>query len=178
MLNEKPISKITVKELASKCDINRNTFYYHYSDVYELLSEIFQEELQKVIDEYNDTLSWQESFVMAAEFALENKRAIYHIYNSMQRDELVDYVYNVAGNIMKKYVEKISENIESLEHDRLLISCFYKCALTEMVLRWISSGMKQNPKEIIERIGLLFDGNIEMSLKRSERMKKDNKFRE
>lgn len=178
MLNEKPINKITVKDLSTNCNINRNTFYYHYSDVYELLSELFQLELEKVIDEYNDTLSWEESFIMAAEFALKNKKAIYHVYNSMQREELVNYIYNIAGNIMSKYVEKQSEEIDSYKEDMDLIASFYQCALTEMVLRWILNGMKEDPEDVIERIGQLFDGNIKMSLKRSEKLKREETFEE
>ncbi len=167
MLNERPLNKITVKDIATACEINRNTFYYYYTDVYALLSEIFQTELQRVIDEYNDTLSWEESFIVAATFALENKTAIYHVYNSMQREELVNYIYNVSGNVMNRYVEKVSEGISASLEDRKLIASFYQCALTEMVLRWISSGMKEDPDTIIRRIGQLFDGNIELSLKRS-----------
>lgn len=167
MLNERPINKITVKDIAIACEINRNTFYYYYTDIYALLSEIFQTELQTVIDEYNDTLSWEESFILAARFALENKTAIYHVYNSMQREELVNYIYNVSGNVMIRYVEKLSEGISASLGDRKLIASFYQCALTEMVLHWIASGMKEDPDAMVRRIGLLFDGNIELSLKRS-----------
>ena len=53
--------------------------------MYELLSELFQTELQNVIDEYNDTMSWEESFVLATRFALGNKKVIYHVYNSIHR---------------------------------------------------------------------------------------------
>lgn len=167
MLNERPLNKITVKDIATECEINRNTFYYYYTDVYALLSEIFQTELQTVIDEYNDTLSWEESFILAARFALENKKAIYHVYNSMQREELVNYIYNVSGNVMVRYVEKVSQGISASLGDRKIIASFYQCALTEMVLHWIASGMKEDPDTIVRRIGQLFDGNIELSLKRS-----------
>lgn len=167
MLNEHPLNKITVKDIAAACDINRNTFYYYYTDIYVLLSEIFQTELQTVINEYNDTLSWEESFIAAAKFALENRTAIYHVYNSMQREELVNYIYNVSGNVMMRYVEKVSNSIQASSGDKKLIASFYQCALTEMVLRWIASGMKEDPDTIIRRIGELFDGNIELSLKRS-----------
>ncbi|MBU9919010.1 MAG: TetR/AcrR family transcriptional regulator, partial [Fusobacteriaceae bacterium] len=34
ILNERPLNKITVKDIASACEINRNTFYYYYTDVY------------------------------------------------------------------------------------------------------------------------------------------------
>lgn len=167
MLNERPLNKITVKDIATECEINRNTFYYYYADIYALLSEIFQTELQTVIDEYNDTLSWEESFIVGARFALENKTAIYHVYNSMQREELVNYIYNVSGNVMIRYIERVSDGMSDSLEDRKLIASFYQCALTEMVLRWIASGMKEDPDTIIRRIGQLFDGNIELSLKRS-----------
>ncbi|WP_244969158.1 TetR/AcrR family transcriptional regulator [Tissierella praeacuta] len=174
MLNEHPLNKITVKDIALACEINRNTFYYYYTDIYALLAEIFQAELQTVIDEYNDTLSWEESFIVATKFALENKTAIYHVYNSMQREELVNYIYNVSGNVMSRYVEKVSDGISAYSGDRELIASFYQCALTEMVLRWIASGMKEDPDTIIRRIGKLFDGNIELSLKRSANLMTSN----
>ncbi len=167
MLNERPLNKITVKDIVTACDINRNTFYYHYPDIYAILSEIFQSELQNAIDEYNDTLSWEEGFLVATKFAMENRRAVYHVYNSMQKEELENYIYSVAGNVMYRYVERESEGIQASTKDKKLIASFYQCALTEMVLRWIGSGMKEDPNIIIRRIGELFDGHITLSLKRS-----------
>jgi len=175
ILNERPLNKITVKDIASACDINRNTFYYYYTDIYAILSEIFQTELQIVIDEYNDTLSWEESFIVATKFSLQNKTAIYHVYNSMQKEELEDYLFNVSGNIMSRYVEKVSDGISASSGDKKLIASFYQCALTEMVLRWITSGMKEDPDTIIRRIGWLFDGHIALSLKRSAGLNDSNK---
>ena len=175
ILNERPLNKITVKDIASACDINRNTFYYYYTDIYAILSEIFQTELQIVIDEYNDTFSWEESFIVATKVALENKIAINHVYNSMQREELEDYIYNVSGHVMNRYVEKLSDGISASSGDKKLISSFYQCALTEMVLRWIASGMKEDPDTIVRRIGQLFDGHIALSLKRSAGLNDSNK---
>ena len=167
MLNERPLNKITVTAIVTACEINRNTFYYYYTDIYAILSEIFQAELQAVIDEYNVTLSWEESFIVAAKFALENRKAIYNVYNSMEREELEGYLYNVSGNVMSRYVEKVSSDIPASSMDKKLIISFYQCALTEMVLRWIASGMKEDPNTIVRRIGQLFDGYIAQSLKRS-----------
>ena len=175
ILNERPLNKITVKDIASACKINRNTFYYYYTDVYALLSELFQTELQTVTDEYNDTFSWEESFIVATKVALENKIAINHVYNSIQREELEDYIYNVSGHVMNRYVEKLSDGISASSGDKKLISSFYQCALTEMVLRWIASGMKEDPDTIVRRIGQLFDGHIALSLKRSAGLNDSNK---
>lgn len=167
MLNETSLKKITIKALSKKCQINRNTFYYHYSDIYELLSEIFQIELAKVIENYDDSCTWEESFIKAAKFAIENQRAIYHVYYSLRREDLSNYISKVAENVMIRYVKSKSKNIPATEDNIKWIAYFYQCALTEMLMRWIASGMQEDPKAIIRKIGLLFDGNIEISLKRS-----------
>lgn len=45
LMKEKPVSKITIKELCEKADLNRTTFYAHYSDQYDLLRKIEDEVL-------------------------------------------------------------------------------------------------------------------------------------
>ena len=45
LMKEKPIAKITIKELCEKADINRTTFYAHYTDPYDLLRKIEEEVL-------------------------------------------------------------------------------------------------------------------------------------
>ena len=37
LLDEKPYSKITVKDIVNRCDVNRNTFYYHFQDIPSLM---------------------------------------------------------------------------------------------------------------------------------------------
>lgn len=172
MLGEMPLDKITVKDIVLRCNINRNTFYYHYADIYAVLTEVLDMDLQRVIDEYNDTMSWEESCLSAARMALGNKRAVYHIYNSIRREDLERYMYGVAGSVMTRYVEHVSAGIPASEDDKRIIARFYQSAMTEMVIQWIIGGMKEDPEAAIRRIGQLFDGNIVMSLKRSAGMMK------
>lgn len=47
LLGEKPIEKITVTDIVRRADINRSTFYAHYSDVKGLLEEIQDEVMQR-----------------------------------------------------------------------------------------------------------------------------------
>lgn len=43
------LSKVTVSELIRECNINRNTFYYHFSDIYDLLKWMFEQESIEVV---------------------------------------------------------------------------------------------------------------------------------
>ena len=48
LMAEKSINEISVKELVELVDINRSTFYLHYSDIYNLLEEIEEEMLSEI----------------------------------------------------------------------------------------------------------------------------------
>lgn len=54
LLCEKPISRITIKEICEKADINRGTFYAHYTDQIDLLKKV-EQELIADINEYLDS---------------------------------------------------------------------------------------------------------------------------
>ena len=47
LLREKPLSKITVKEVCEIADINRSTFYKYYLDCFDLVEQLEQEALRE-----------------------------------------------------------------------------------------------------------------------------------
>ena len=172
LLNKKPLHNVTVTELAKECNIERKTFYYHYENLPQLIKEIFDEELDQVIEEYNETLSWEEGFILAAKFILGNKKAIKHMYESDYKIDLEKYVFSISGEIMNKYVRRQAEKTKAQDIDIKLIAYFYQCALSSALIQWVATDMKTDPKVITRRIGDLMDGNILLSLKRSEGLKK------
>ncbi|MBR2555289.1 MAG: hypothetical protein IKE94_10545 [Aeriscardovia sp.] len=58
LLKVKPVNKITVKEVCEKAELNRATFYAHYSDCFALLESIEQE----ILDDFSASLKLINSF--------------------------------------------------------------------------------------------------------------------
>ncbi len=57
LMKTKSINEITVKELVDEVDINRSTFYLHYTDIYNLLEDIenrLMDEILRVIDSHKN----------------------------------------------------------------------------------------------------------------------------
>ena len=104
LLNDRPLDKISVKDVVEDCGVNRNTFYYHYQDIFSLLEDIFQMEAEAILDRTRQYSSWQEGVIQAAQFALQNKKAIYHVYNSTRKEQLESYFYRVAESVTEDYV--------------------------------------------------------------------------
>ena len=120
LLNERPLDKITIKDIVDDCGISRNTFYYHFQDITALLEHILNADVERVLSQHLDMDSWEDGFISAARFALENKRLVYHIYNSVSRERVERYLYSIAGEVMRLYVSRITEQVEHAAHKKVL----------------------------------------------------------
>ena len=166
LLNEKPVDKITVKEIVDSCEINRNTFYYHFEDIRALLTFVIDGEVERVAAKHADVESLEEGFIEAAHFALSNKRAVYHIYNSVSREELERYLNSIAEEVVRQLAEGLKVTREVSELDRELIIHFYKCGLSGMVMAWVGEGMKADPEQMIRSLGALLKGSIASAMEK------------
>ena len=166
LLSEQPFDKITVTQLVEECQITRRTFYYHYSDLFELLDIILRRETDRAVAEFEATGSWEECMITASRFAREHKRAVYHIYTSSHRLELERHVDRVSEEMMRSYVERQAKGLRVSDQDK-------KARVRPLPLRHhghflcvARKRMKEDLETQIHRLSLLFTGNIRASLSR------------
>ena len=72
MLTVKPIDKITVKDLVEICGVNRQTFYYHFDDVYDLLEWVFEEDANRVLPSEVVYEHWRDDVMMFFKYLADN----------------------------------------------------------------------------------------------------------
>lgn len=82
LLEEKPLIKITVKDIVERCQINRNTFYYHFQDIPLLLKCTVQDWGNRIVADHSRFGSPIDCIAPFAEQAAQKKRALLHIYRS------------------------------------------------------------------------------------------------
>jgi len=132
LLNERPLDKISVKDIAERSTVNRNTFYYYYADIYALVEEIFQTETQLFMEKLHSYASWEEAFREATAFVSENKRAVHHLFNSGNRNILEHYYHKVTYAAMLSYVRGQAEGLSAAEEDIQALAQFYAAALVRL----------------------------------------------
>ena len=153
LLNERPLDKISVKDIAERSTVNRNTFYYYYADIYALVEEIFQTETQLFMEKLHSYASWEEAFREATAFVSENKRAVHHLFNSGNRNILGHYYQQVTYAAMLSYVRGQAESLSAAEEDIQALAQFYAAELSGMTADWLRGGMKSNVNDHIDRLG-------------------------
>lgn len=88
MLAVKPVDKITVKDLVEECGVNRQTFYYHFDDVYDLLEWVFEQDANRVLPSEIGTDIVEERLRECVHiyfhYLADNKSMVLNIYNSQR----------------------------------------------------------------------------------------------
>ena len=160
LLLKKPLTKITINDIAEDCEINRMTFYYHFKDIYDLVEWSCIEDARKALEGKKTYDTWQQGFLQIFEAVLENKPFIMNVYHSVSREQVEIYLYKLTYDLLIGVVDEKSQGKIIREEDKKFIADFYKYAFVGLMLDWIRSDMKDNPKTIIDRLALLIQGNI------------------
>ena len=165
LLCEKTLSKITVQDIADDCGINRQTFYYHFQDIYDLVEWTCIEDTEKVLKENRTYDTWQEGFLAVFALAKKDKVFIDNIYRSVSLEMLEQYLYRLVYPLLKNVIDEKAKGLPARDEDKKCIADFYKYAFVGVLLEWIRDDMREQPEEIVERVGKIADGTIELALK-------------
>lgn len=168
LLNQKPLSQITVRDIVDDCHINRNTFYYHFQDIPQLLESIVDEDAQRIIREYPTIDSVEDCLSAAISFALENRTAVLHIYHSTSRDIFEQYQWRVCEHVVTLYIDGLLSGRAVAEDDRKLIIDYVECLCLGIILRWLDSGMPADIEARFHRLCTLRRGEFERMIDQFE----------
>lgn len=166
LLGEKPLDKITVIDIVEDCGVNRQTFYYHFKDIYDLVEWTFLNESIKALDGKNTYDTWQQGFLKIFEYVLSNKALVVNVFHSVAREHLEYYLYKETYNLLIGVVEEIAEDMAVRDEDKAFIADFYKFAFVGLMIDWIRKGMREDPAVIIERLSILIQGDIKKALEK------------
>lgn len=167
LLNQQPLNKISVRDIVEDCGINRNSFYYHFHDIPALLSEIITEQTEHLIQAYPSISSLDECFRVAFQFALENKRAVMHIYHSVNRDVFTQNTLRLCDYVVSTYIATAFPDDPISENDRQIVIRFMKCLLFGICIDWINRGMTDAAYNDLHRMLELSRGVPELVIQRS-----------
>ncbi len=166
MLTVKPIDKITVKDLVEICGVNRQTFYYHFDGVYDLLEWVFEEDANRVLPSEVVYEHWRDDVMMFFKYLADNSVFALNIYNSNSRIYMLRYFKRRLQGCIRSFAIIVSEGKNIDRTDFEFVVEFYANGIVGLISQWLDLGM-QLPKEITQdRFLKLLDNSVENMLAR------------
>lgn len=161
LLNKKTLKKITVKEVVTECGLTRQTFYYHFQDMYELLDWTFSDIVKTALNgsKENDR---EESYKKLFIYINENKSLFISTLKCIGRDHFESAMYPQLFRYNKDHIIKLSfdtgKNIPEKKID--LLANLQTISLISFLANWLNDNKKQDFRELNELIKM-FDATLD-----------------
>lgn len=163
-LKKKKLSKITINDIASACNISRMTFYYHFQDIYDLTEWTLEEAAGRAIGENRTYESWQQGFEGLLRELQANQTLILNIYRSMDREMIERYLLKKAESLLMPVVEQESRGLPVNEENKRRVAIFYSYAFLGVLMEWVGKGMAAPPREVVKMVSAIVQGDFHNSL--------------
>ncbi len=163
-LKKKKLSKITINDIASACNISRMTFYYHFQDIYDLTEWTLEEAAGRAIGENRTYESLQQGFEGLLRELQANQTLILNIYRSMDREMNERYLLKKAESLLMPVVEHESHGLPVNEENKRRVAIFYSYAFLGVLMEWIGKGMAAPPREVVKMVSAIVQGDFRNSL--------------
>ena len=162
----KILDKITVADITNHCGVNRQTFYYHFQDIYDLVEWSCLEDARKALEEKKTHDTWQQGFIQIFKAVQENKPFIMNVYHCVDREQVEKYLKPLTDNLLMGVIDEESVDMKVREEDKKFIARVYSYSFIGLMLDWIRDDMKEAPEKIVHRFALVIQDSFKMALDR------------
>ena len=173
LLEQQPLSKISVKHITDFCNISRNTFYYHFRDKYELINWMFYTDMLENVNSFNDPSKLTESFVKVCKALYAERKFYFACFQYVGQNSLFESLYEIYYELWKINIDKgYSECGFKLSESELSLMAKLKAhALVGIIKDWVDEGMHDNYMKYFEQIREILDSeSLGYSILSNQRM--------
>lgn len=165
LLNQRSFDKITVKDIVEQCGINRNTFYYYYQDIYDLIADILRVEIEHLHEKVRGNDSFCEELREGIRVILENKKAFSHLYYSRNREVIEQFILSISKDFAQKFVEQKADELSVHdEADIRFVYNWYCFSISGIILQWIQTENASDPETFVRKVAAVYESTIEDAL--------------
>lgn len=166
MARSVPADHITVSALCRQCGIQRQTFYYHFSDIDQLVETIYDRMGEQILANNKTYDTWQDGLLDLMQFLRRNRQFVTATFHSSFRTRLEPFLYQATRRLLLGVVEELSAGYPITTQHQQDICDFYKYAFVGTMLDWVSKGMREEPGLVVTRVETIVQGSFLAAIRR------------
>lgn len=163
LLSKKTLNKITVKDITDNCGVNRQTFYYHFHDVYDLMEWMFTQAAQEYISTGLSTENWKNVLMGVLDDLVGEKQFILNTYHSLNRRQLDQFMQRLIRPALVAYAAEAAEKNGAGREDIDFVADMCTYAIVGIITEWFASGLTDKYREILEKLLIATNGILDFA---------------
>jgi len=166
VLNEKPLSRVTVSELAARAEVSRQTFYSHFANVYDLAERAFHTEVTDRIVADVSYSDWADCYLMLLNFLRDNREITYAISNSVSTDSLTSFFMTNLRDVVVIIIDEIAADLVLNKDDLTFVINHFTLIVVSHLMFWLSNDMTDEPFRLASDLEYAVNGTARPILER------------
>lgn len=165
-LETTPLDKITVRELAADCGVNRQTFYYHFEDIYDLMHWSIELEARSLL-EMGDEFDWKICVRRLINYIDQNHALCMSILDSLGHRMLRRIIAKDIEELIRKVADSVYGGHDEATSEAAEFNIkFYSLAVGGLLESWVLGEISIPTEKLISHIeGIITTAHV--SIKKS-----------
>ncbi|MGM9940705.1 MAG: TetR/AcrR family transcriptional regulator [Bulleidia sp.] len=166
VLDKKPLDRIRISDLTEECGVNRQTFYYHFHDIFELIEWIYVTEAEKAIGPHYTYADWTIGMKNLCDLMMKKKTFLMKTYHSASHGNLERVLSDNLYQMIYDVIEEKSKGYVISDQAKRFIADFYKYAFTGVLMDWLDKGMVLEADAVVNCVSKIMYGNLEDAIRK------------
>lgn len=167
-----PLNDISVNLLTKRCKVSRPTFYYHFHDIYDLVTLIF---LNENIPEIKKVKNLSKVISCIYNYYLANENFVNVVLASSAKDLFQEFIANNCYQAFIKLLILLDEDKQLNVNDRKHISRFYSTAFASTITFYFENIREKSLEGLERTLGFVDSMFLERAIKNSAKSKENYK---
>lgn len=166
LMQQKDFHKITINDLVADAQLNRNSFYYHFNNIFDLLKYTFENDTIKIIKDIDPSRGIEQTIYFIMDYIDQNQAFCACAYKSLGTTELKKFLRNNFQDIITDIIDDIiAKNHFTISRDFKNYIIYSHTELVAIhIIGYLENEVKFSKTQIANYILLLFNRSIVSSL--------------
>ena len=148
MMRTKPFDKISVADITKSCGLNRQTFYYHFQDKFDLVNWIYYNELIMRVAEGLSYENWNTRIAEILEFMREDRSFYQTTLRQSGNNGFQEYLFRVVRELLVDIIRRMAGELPVETVNLNFLAEFFTYGIVGMIVQWAQKGMIESPQEL------------------------------
>ena len=136
MTREKGIDKITVKSLIDACNISRQTFYYHFQDIMEVIEWAVEQATKSTLARGLEAETPEDALSVLITSATENGTLIRRLLDSQKREQIEKLFVHAARTYLQELIRNKPHKVALDYADTEIALDFWAFGITGLLFKY------------------------------------------